>query len=280
MDPINLTGGDDINPFIPAKKSLTKPKEADWNSRQGGSPLAKKAHMETPAPNKGSKSKSCQHHGTSQDDQDKSGGPVKRPVYKDMEYLTFTPVTKLEKKLFKKCSFDQPPVSHPSPLRNSDKPSLSSKSMYSKVTQWLQGSKANRDHFWKEDTALVKAFRQYHFALNILEGHTQWKFQKSHILHWVLDVIAIHMQDTKRCLDYCSMTLVNQDCRCQDPNLHHLKAMAIGEVKHLTMVIMLDVDDTHYSDAFGNIFEEETLCKKWFPAVQTVSLPAKGVQPM
>ena len=30
------------------------------------------------------------------------------------------------------------------------------------------------------------------------------------------------------------------------------------------MIIMLDEDHTHYSDAFGNIFEEDTLYKKQF----------------
>ena len=37
------------------------------------------------------------------------------------------------------------------------------------------------------------------------------------------------------------------------------------EVEHLTMVLVLDEDHTHYSDAFGNIFESGALCKKWFP---------------
>ena len=46
------------------------------------------------------------------------------------------------------------------------------------------------------------------------------------------------------------------------PNLHHLKAAALKEVAHLTMIIILDNDHTHYSDAFGNIFEEDTLRKK------------------
>ena len=31
------------------------------------------------------------------------------------------------------------------------------------------------------------------------------------------------------------------------------------------MVLVLDEDHTHYSDAFGNIFESGALCKKWFP---------------
>ena len=37
------------------------------------------------------------------------------------------------------------------------------------------------------------------------------------------------------------------------------------EVAHLTMVLVLDEDHTHYSDTFGNIFESGALCKKWFP---------------
>ena len=131
-------------------------------------------------------------------------------MYKNICYLTFTPMTDLEKELFQKCSFDQPHMSYPSPLRASDKLSPGSKSTYSNATHWLQQSKSNIDHFWKDDMALVKAIRQYHFASNILEGHTQWKFQKSHILHWVLDVIAVHMEDTKRCLDYCGTTPVDQ----------------------------------------------------------------------
>ena len=44
-----------------------------------------------------------------------------------------------------------------------------------------------------------------------------------------------------------------------------LKAMAVKEVTHLTMILVLDEDHTHYSDAFGNIFEGGALCKKHFP---------------
>ena len=87
-----------------------------------------------------------------------------------MRYLTFAPVTELEHFIFEKCSFNQPPISHLSPLWASDKPSLSSKSTYSETTHWLQQSQSNIDHFWKKDMALVKALRQYHFASNVLEG--------------------------------------------------------------------------------------------------------------
>ena len=113
--------------------------------------------------------------------------------------------------------------------------------------------------------ALVKALRQYHFASNILKGHTQWKFQKSRILHHVLDMIALYMEDSKRCLDFHDSMPVDQTFRYCDPNLHHLKAVAVKEVMHLTMILMLDEDHTHYSNTFRNIFKEDTLCKKHFP---------------
>ena len=189
----------------------------------------------------------------------------KGPEYKEMHYLMFAPVTELEQFIFEKCSFDQPPISHLSLLQASDKPSPSSKSTYSETTHWLQQSQNNIDHFWKKDMALVKALKQYHFASNILEGRTQWKFQKSQILHEVLDVIAINMESMKRCLDFCDSMPVDQRFRCRDPNLHLLKAMAVKEVAHLTMILILDEDHTHYSDAFGNIFEGGALCKKRFP---------------
>ena len=113
--------------------------------------------------------------------------------------------------------------------------------------------------------ALVKALRQYRFASNVLEGRTQWRFQKSGILQKVLDVIAINMESTRRCLDFRDSTPVNQEFHRRDPNLRCLKAVAVKEVEHLTMVLVLDEDHTHYSDAFGNIFESGTFSKKWFP---------------
>ena len=97
------------------------------------------------------------------------------------------------------------------------------------------------------------------------EGHTQWKFQKSKILHHILDVIPLHMEDSKRCLDFHDSMPINQTFRHCDSNLHHMKAVMVKEVTHLTMIIMLDENHMHYSDAFRNIFEEDTLCKKSFP---------------
>ena len=111
-------------------------------------------------------------------------------------------MSQLELVIFEKCSFNQPPLSHPSPLQASNKPSPSSKTTYSETTHWLQQSQKNIDYFWKKDMALVKALRQYHFASNVLEGQTQWRFQKSWILHKVLDVIALNMESTGRCLDF------------------------------------------------------------------------------
>ena len=189
----------------------------------------------------------------------------KGPDYKQMRYLTFAPMLELEMVIFEKCSFDQPPLSHPSPLRASDKPSPSSKTTYSETTRWLQQSQKNVDHFWKKDMALVKALRQYHFASSVLEGQTQWRFQKSRILHKVLDVIALNMESTGRCLDFCDSMPVDQEFRHWDPNLRRLKAIVVKEVEHLTMVLVLDKDHMHYSDAFRNIFESGALSKKRFP---------------
>ena len=151
-----------------------------------------------------------------------------------MHYLAFALVTELEQSVFEKCSFDQPLISHPSPLQGLDKPSPGSKSTYSKTTPWLQQSQSNINHFWKKDRALVKVLRQYHFTSNVLKGHSQWKFQKSRILHRMLDVIAINMEDIKRCLDFHDSMPIDQSFRHCDPNLCHLKAVVVKEVTHLT----------------------------------------------
>ena len=156
---------------------------------------------------------------TSWDEWGKCDGSKKGLDYKQMHYLTFALVLELEQVIFKKCSFDQPPISHLSPLQALDKPSPSSKSTYSETTHWLQQSQKNIDHFWKKDMALVKALRQYHFTSNVLEGQTQWKFQKSRILHKVLDVIALNMESMGRCLDFHDLTPVDQEFQCRDPNL-------------------------------------------------------------
>ena len=254
---------DDDETFAPHKMDSSKSREAHRSSTWWGSPPAKKACTESPASQK--TSKSCKTSHTSQDEWEQHEGSRKEPKYKEMCYLTFALVTELEQSIFKKCSFNQPLMSHLSPLQGLDKPSPGSKSTYSKATHWLQQSKSNIDYFWKEDTALVKALRQYHFASNVLEGHTQWKFQKSQILHCVLDMIALHMEDSKRCLDFCDLMPIDQTFRHCNLNLCHLKAVMVKEVTHLTMILILDEDHTHYSDAFGNIFKEDTLHKKHFP---------------
>ena len=231
-------------------------------SRRRESPPTKKAWTEDSEARR-LKSRKTSH--ALRDEQGKHDGSKKGPEYKQMCYLMFAPVSELELVIFEKCSFDQPPLSHPSPLQASDKPSPSFKTTYSKTTCWLQQSQKNIDHFWKKDTALVKALRQYHFASNVLEGRTQWKFQKSWILHKVLDVIALNMESTGRGLDFWDLMPMDQEFRHQEPDLRHLKAIAVKEVEHLTMVLVLDEDHTHYSNAFGNIFESGALSKKQFP---------------
>ena len=73
------------------------------------------------------------------------------------------------------------------------------------------------------------------------------------------------MEDSKRCLDFHNSTPVDQTFRHHDPNLCHLKAVVVKEVMHLTMIIVLDDNHIHYSNAFRNIFKEDTLHKKHFP---------------
>ena len=243
---------DDDGMFTPHKTDSSKLRDVRKSSKWQGPTPTKKAWTKSPVPQK---SKSCKVPHTSWDEWEKHEESRKELEYKEMHYLTFTPVMELEQLIFKKCSFDQPPISHLFPLQGLDKPSPGSKSTYSEMTYWLQQSQSNIDHFWKKDTALVKALRQYHVTSNVLEGHTQWKFQKSWILHLVLDVIAVNMESTKRCLDFRDSTPVDQGFRHQDPNLHQLKAVAVKEVTHLSMILMLDEDHTHYNDAFRNIFK-------------------------
>ena len=262
MDPsvlIEDEGGndddDDNEAPAPDRMGSSNVKGIHESSKQWESPPTKKVWTEDLGARKPRSHKvSC----TSRDEWSKHD-------YKQMCYLMFTLVTELEQFIFEKCSFNQPPISHLSPLRALDKPSPSSKSTYSETTRWLQQSQKNIDHFWKKDMALVKALRQYHFASNMLEGRTQWNFQKSWILHKVLDVIAMNRESMGRCLDFCDSMPMDQEFWCWDPNLWHLKAVAVKEVAHLTMVLVLDEDHTHYRDAFGNIFESGALCKKQFP---------------
>ena len=75
----------------------------------------------------------------------------------------------------------------------------------------------------------------------------------------------MNMENMGRCLDFHDLMPLDQEFQCQDPNLHCLKAVAVKEVAHLTMVLVLDEDHTHYSNTFRNIFESGALCKKQFP---------------
>ena len=194
-------GDDDEEEEVPAPDRAGSSNVQDIRkiSKQRESPPTKKARTEDSGAHR-SKSRKASH--TSRDEWGRHDGSKKGPDYKQMHYLTFAPVSELEQVIFEKCSFDQPPISHPSPVQASDQPSPSSKSTYSKTTCWLQQSQKNIDHFWKKDMALVTALRQYHFTSNVLEGWTQWKFQKSQVLHKVLDVIALNMESTGRCLDF------------------------------------------------------------------------------
>ena len=207
---------DDDEAPAPDRMGSSNVKGVCKSSKQHESPPTKKVQTEDLGAHK---PKSCKASCTSQDEWGKCDGSKKGPDYKQMCYLTFALVSELEQFIFEKCSFNQPPISHPSPLQASDKPSPSSKSTYSETTHWLQQSQKNIDHFWKKDTALVKALRQYHFTSDVLEDQTQWKFQKSWILHKVLDVIAVNMESMGRCLDFCDSTPMDQEFWCQDPNL-------------------------------------------------------------
>ena len=161
--------GDDDDDKMPTpdRTDSSNIKDVCESSKQQESPPTKRAWTEDSGTQKPRSHKaSC----TSWDEWGKCEGSKKGPEYKQMCYLTFTLVTELEQFIFEKCSFDQPPVSHLSPLQASDKPSPSSKSTYSETICWLQQSQNNIDHFWKKDMALVKALRQYHFTSNVLEG--------------------------------------------------------------------------------------------------------------
>ena len=133
-----LIEDDDDVTFATHKTDSSKSKETHRSSKWQGSPPVKKASPEGPASQKTSKSKSHKMSCTSWDEREECEESRKEPEYKEMCYLTFALVTGLEWSIFKKCSFDQPPMSHPSPLQGSDKPSPGSKSTYSNSTRWLQ----------------------------------------------------------------------------------------------------------------------------------------------
>ena len=141
---------DDNGTFTPHKMDSSKLRYVHESSEQWGSPPAKKAWTKSPVPQK---SKSHKVFCTSRDEWEKCEESRKGPEYKEMHYLTFALVMELEHLIFEKCSFNQPPISHLSPLWGLDKPSPGSKNTYSEMTHWLQQSQSNIDHFWKKDTA-------------------------------------------------------------------------------------------------------------------------------
>ena len=95
------------------RSGSSKVKGIHKSSKQQESPPAKKARTEDSGARK---LKSCQVSNASQDERGKCDDSKKGPDYKEMHYLMFAPVSELEQLIFEKCSFDQPPVSHPSPL--------------------------------------------------------------------------------------------------------------------------------------------------------------------
>ena len=125
---------DDDETFVPHRTQSSKLRETHGGSKQWGSPPAKKAYTESPMPQKALKSKSHKVSHTLQDEWEEHEESRKGLEYKDMHYHMFELVMKLEQLIFEKCNFDQPPISHPSPLQGLDKPSPGSKSTYSKMT--------------------------------------------------------------------------------------------------------------------------------------------------
>ena len=104
---------DDNEMFTPHKTDSSKLRDVHESSKWWGSPPAKKAWTTSLVPQK-TKSHKASH--TLWDEWEKHEESRKEPEYKEMHYLTFAPVTELEHLIFEKCSFDQPPISHLSPL--------------------------------------------------------------------------------------------------------------------------------------------------------------------
>ena len=140
------------------------------SSKWQGPPPAKKACTESPMPQKTLKSKSRKVSHTLWDEWEEHEESRKEPEYKDMHYLTFALVMELEQSIFKKCSFNQPPIFHLSPLWGLDKPSLGSKSTYSKTTCWLQQSQSNINHFWKKGYGPSESHRAVPFCFQHPQG--------------------------------------------------------------------------------------------------------------
>ena len=123
----DVVGNEDEVPS-PDKLGSSNVKSTHKSSKQRESPPAKKAQTED---SEAHKLRSCKVSHASWDEWGKCEESKKGPDYKQMRYLMFAPMSELELVIFEKCSFDQPPLSHPSPLRALDKPSPSSKTTYS-----------------------------------------------------------------------------------------------------------------------------------------------------
>ena len=120
MDPSVLiedegVNDDDDDDKVPApyRTGLSNIKGIHKSSKHRESPPTKKVWTEDLG---AWKPRSCKMSHTSWDEWSKHDGSKKGPDYKQMHYLTFTLVTELEQFIFEKCSFDQPPISQPSPL--------------------------------------------------------------------------------------------------------------------------------------------------------------------
>ena len=98
---------------VPDKSCSSNVKGTHESSKQRESPPVKKAQTEDL---EARKLRSRKLSRTSRDERGRHDGSKKGPDYKQMRYLMFAPVLELEMVIFKKCSFDQPPLSHPSPL--------------------------------------------------------------------------------------------------------------------------------------------------------------------
>ena len=104
---------DDNEASVPDKWGSSNVKNTHKSSKQRESPPAKKAQTEDP---EARKPRSRKVSRTLRDERGRRDESKKGPDYKQMRYLTFSPVSELEQVIFEKCSFDQPPLSHPSPL--------------------------------------------------------------------------------------------------------------------------------------------------------------------
>ena len=97
----------------PDRSGSSNVKGIHKTSKQQESPPAKKVQTED---SEAHKLRSCKVSHALRDEWGKRDGSKKGLDYKQMCYLMFAPVSELEQVIFEKCSFDQPPISHPSPL--------------------------------------------------------------------------------------------------------------------------------------------------------------------